>query len=40
MTDEVIQREDTMLYRKPAPDSDDNAVQDIWGRQLETRTAR
>lgn len=30
-------REDTMLYREPTDDSDDNQVQDIWGQKLETR---
>lgn len=40
MNDQQTQdaREDTMLYRKPTPDSDDNAVQDIWGEKLEVRT--
>lgn len=31
-------REDTMIYREPTSDSDDNAVQDIWGKQLEVMT--
>lgn len=31
-------REDTMIYREPTTDSDENAVQDIWGRQLEVMT--
>ena len=35
MTD--LPREDTMLYREPALDSDESAIQDIWGRRLETR---
>lgn len=34
----TAQREDTMLYRTPAPDSDKAAIQDIWGEQLEVRT--
>lgn len=39
MTDQdTAQREDTMLYRSPAPDSDKTAIQDIWGEQLEVRT--
>jgi uncharacterized protein with von Willebrand factor type A (vWA) domain len=37
MADEQTQREDTMLYREPTPETDDHAVQDIWGEQLETR---
>jgi hypothetical protein len=37
MTDEVIQREDTMIYRTPADDSDPQAVSNIWGKDLETR---
>lgn len=36
MTDETtLPREDTMLYREPTPESE--AVQDIWGKKLETR---
>jgi hypothetical protein len=40
MTDETDAplREDTMLYRTPTDDSDENAVQDIWGQRLEIRT--
>lgn len=39
MTQEVIaQREDTMIYRSPAADSDQTAIQDIWGERLEVRT--
>src|SRR5205809_7329802 len=40
MTDEATAplREDTMLYREPTADSDENAVQDIWGQRLEVRT--
>lgn len=39
MTQETTaQREDTMIYRAPAPDSDKAAIQDIWGEQLEVRT--
>lgn len=30
-------REETMLYREPTPETDETAVQDIWGRRLETR---
>jgi hypothetical protein len=37
MSDEVIQREDTMIYRKPAADSDPLAISNIWGNDLETR---
>ncbi|MES2902683.1 MAG: hypothetical protein V4696_00715 [Pseudomonadota bacterium] len=35
MTEEIAQREDTMIYRAPTPDSTD--VQDIWGKQLEVK---
>lgn len=28
----------TMIYRKPVKDSDPLAIQDIWGKPLETRT--
>jgi hypothetical protein len=40
MTDETTAplREDTMLYREPTADSDENAIQDIWGQRLEVRT--
>jgi hypothetical protein len=38
MTDETILAESTMIYRKPVEDSDPLAIQDIWGKQLETRT--
>jgi hypothetical protein len=31
-------REDTMLYREPTDDSDEQAVQDIWGKRLEVMT--
>lgn len=34
---EVAQAETTMLYRKPTSESDEGAVQDIWGKKLETR---
>jgi hypothetical protein len=30
-------REETMLYRTPTEDSDESAIQDIWGQKLETR---
>lgn len=33
----VSDREDTMLYRKPVPESDEAAIADIWGSKLETR---
>jgi hypothetical protein len=31
------ERDETMIYRKPTDDSDEAAVQDIWGTKLETR---
>jgi vacuolar-type H+-ATPase subunit I/STV1 len=31
------ERDETMIYRKPTDDSDEAAVQDIWGTRLETR---
>lgn len=34
---EVAQAETTMLYRKPSTESDEGAVQEIWGKKLETR---
>lgn len=37
MADEQQVREDTMLYREPTDESDEAAVQDIWGKKLETR---
>lgn len=35
MPEDQIQREDTMLYREPTPESAE--VVDIWGKKLETR---
>lgn len=35
MTDEVIQREDTMIYRAPVPESE--TVTEVWGKQVETK---
>lgn len=39
MTDETAAptSEKTMLYREPTGDSDQQSLQDIWGRELETR---
>lgn len=37
MSEEQTLREDTMIYRAPTPESEETAVQDIWGKQLETR---
>jgi hypothetical protein len=37
MTEETI-REDTMLYRVPAKDTDPSTIHNIWGRDLETCT--
>lgn len=37
MSNLAEQRDETMLYRKPTKETDENAVSEIWGHRLETR---